>query len=100
MECHLKGKRHCRFAEEQRKRKEDSECSIFVRGFPPGTTDHQLKLFFNRFGMVTNVFLEKERGQFAFIKFQSPETVSAVLSPQFGPVYIGNCRLTIKLREY
>ena len=61
MECHLKSKRHCRFAEEQRKRKEDSDCSIFVRGFPPGTTDHHLKLFFNRFGMVTNVFLEKER---------------------------------------
>ncbi|KAI0232759.1 hypothetical protein LSAT2_016942 [Lamellibrachia satsuma] len=42
----------------------------------------------------------QQQGQFAFVKFQSPETVSTVLSPQFGPVYIGNCRLTIKLREY
>lgn len=100
MKSHLQGKRHCRLFDEQRKRREDVECSIFVRGFPPGTTDTQLQMIFSRFGPVTNVFLETERGQFAFVRFQSPETVSILLSPHFGPLYIGNSRLSVRPRQY
>jgi len=61
MTSHLQGKRHRRLFEEQRKRREEAECSIFVRGFPPTTSPQQLHMFFSGFGAVTNVFLESER---------------------------------------
>ena len=61
MKSHLLGKRHLRRAEEQRKRKDEVECSVFVRGFPSGTTEGVLRSSFSRFGKVANVFLETER---------------------------------------
>jgi RNA recognition motif-containing protein len=60
MKNHVLGKRHQALAKLRQSQQLLAERSIFVRGFPFGTSDEKLKKVFSNFGEVCNIILNKE----------------------------------------
>lgn len=67
MQDHVKGKKHLRLADIQRRQQQQAERSVYVRGFAYGTKDSTLKNFFSKFGALDNVFLDRERVSLRYI---------------------------------
>jgi RNA recognition motif-containing protein len=66
------------------------ECTVYVENLPPDTTHESLKAKFLEFGPVAYVSIPKFRNSsrvkgFAFVEFESKETVRKVLDSFVGP---------------
>lgn len=60
MEVHVKGKKHSQLEQIQRQQAASVAKSVYVRGFPPGSTADQLTEFFQQFGTVNKVIVDRE----------------------------------------
>lgn len=58
MQDHLKGKKHIRLAETQQRQQQQSERSIYVRGFHDGTPVDVIRKYFAKYGSVKNAFVD------------------------------------------
>ena len=59
---HNKGKKHQRFLNLKQERENSSRKSIYVRGFQnSGFIEEELTKYFNVYGKVSNVFLDKDK---------------------------------------
>ncbi|KAG5180834.1 hypothetical protein JKP88DRAFT_263787 [Tribonema minus] len=74
-------------AKKAEKKEDDSEGKVFVGGIGWSTTDAVLKVYFEKFGVVEEIALMKDkltghpRG-FAFIKFKDPAVTETVVTQQ------------------
>ena len=59
MQYHLGGKRHQNAIKFWEQRQEQARLSIFVRGYPNGTTEEELWEYFSQYGRVTKVTIVK-----------------------------------------
>jgi len=54
-------------------------CNLYVKNFPPATTNEQLKEVFSKFGIVESIRIFPKEGEavYAFVCFTSPEAASS-----------------------
>ncbi|KAM4723076.1 speckle targeted PIP5K1A-regulated poly(A) polymerase [Rhinophrynus dorsalis] len=94
---HLNGRRHKRLCEERDRRQHQQERSVFVSGFPRGTSEDQLKDVFQGISLVKSIVMDKDRGLYAIVEFESKDGVRAALAET--QIKLDGQRLRIKPRE-
>lgn len=57
----MKGKKHQHLCRLRAKRKSQEENSVYVSGFKPDTSSSELTEYFQQFGPVAEVIVDKER---------------------------------------
>ncbi|XP_063801088.1 speckle targeted PIP5K1A-regulated poly(A) polymerase isoform X2 [Pseudophryne corroboree] len=77
---HLRGRRHTRLCEERGRRQQQQERSVFVSGFSKGTTEEQLTDVFQAISSIKNIVMDKDRGLYAIVEFESQDGVCLALS--------------------
>ncbi|XP_038634746.1 speckle targeted PIP5K1A-regulated poly(A) polymerase isoform X1 [Scyliorhinus canicula] len=77
---HLKGKKHQKLLSVRTARKSQQEKSLFVSGFHKGSSNLEITDYFQTFGTVVNVIMDKDKGLYAIIEMESTEEVEKVLS--------------------
>ncbi|PIO39254.1 hypothetical protein AB205_0017600 [Aquarana catesbeiana] len=97
LDDHLRGRRHKRMCEERDKRQQQQERSVFVSGFPKGTTEEQLRDVFQSISSVKNIIIDKDRGLYAIVEFENSDGVSAALEQH--DIKLEGQRLKVKPRE-
>ncbi|XP_067869411.1 speckle targeted PIP5K1A-regulated poly(A) polymerase [Heterodontus francisci] len=94
---HLKGKKHQKLLSVRTTRKSQQEKSMFVSGFHKGTSNLEITDYFQNFGTVANVIMDKDKGLYAIIEMGSIEEVEKVLT--IGPHCMNGQKLRVKHRE-
>ncbi|XP_078385767.1 speckle targeted PIP5K1A-regulated poly(A) polymerase isoform X1 [Cetorhinus maximus] len=77
---HLKGKKHQKLLSVRTARKSQQEKSLFVSGFHKGTSNLEITDYFQNFGTVANVIMDKDKGLYAILEMGSIAEVEKVLS--------------------
>ncbi|XP_070622302.1 speckle targeted PIP5K1A-regulated poly(A) polymerase [Erythrolamprus reginae] len=97
LEDHLRGKKHQRLENLRSTRQSQELRSIFVSGFQKGTTALELSSYFETYGNVNNVVMDKDKGVYAIVELQDEEVLQKVLAePQHS---LGGQKLRVKPRE-
>ncbi|XP_045341522.1 speckle targeted PIP5K1A-regulated poly(A) polymerase [Leopardus geoffroyi] len=97
LDAHLGGRKHRHLVELRAARKAQGLRSVFVSGFPRDVDSAQLSEYFQAFGPVASVVMDKDKGVFAIVEMGDIGTREAVLSqPQHS---LGGHRLRVRPRE-
>ncbi|XP_006899893.1 PREDICTED: speckle targeted PIP5K1A-regulated poly(A) polymerase [Elephantulus edwardii] len=97
LEAHLGGRKHRHLVELRAARKAQGLRSVFVSGFPRDVDSIQLSEYFQAFGSVASVVMDKDKGVFAIVEMGDIGAREAVLSqPQHS---LGGRRLRVRPRE-
>ncbi|XP_072493239.1 speckle targeted PIP5K1A-regulated poly(A) polymerase isoform X2 [Notamacropus eugenii] len=97
LDAHLAGKKHRRLEELRAARRAQGLRSVFVSGFPRGVDPAQLSEYFQAFGPVASIVMDKDKGVFAIVEMGDLGTRNAVLSqPQHT---LGGHRLRVRPRQ-
>ncbi|XP_034868904.1 speckle targeted PIP5K1A-regulated poly(A) polymerase isoform X2 [Mirounga leonina] len=97
LDAHLGGRKHRHLVELRAARKAQGLRSVFVSGFPRDVDSAQLTQYFQAFGPVASVVMDKDKGVFAIVEMGDIGTREAVLSqPQHS---LGGHRLRVRPRE-
>ncbi|NWW84419.1 STPAP polymerase, partial [Rhynochetos jubatus] len=67
---HLQGKKHRRFRILRAERRAQEQRSLFVSGFPRGTSGEELTDYFKSYGDVAAVVMDKEKGAYAIVELR------------------------------
>ncbi|XP_075044664.1 speckle targeted PIP5K1A-regulated poly(A) polymerase isoform X2 [Mixophyes fleayi] len=94
---HLRGRRHTALCVERNRRQQQQEHSVFVSGFSKGTTEEQLKDVFQAISSVKNIVMDKDRGLYAIVEFESQDGVCLALSQT--NITLEGQRLKVKPRK-
>ncbi|XP_051894356.1 speckle targeted PIP5K1A-regulated poly(A) polymerase [Pristis pectinata] len=95
---HIKGKKHQKLLSVRNTRKLQQEKSVFVSGFQKGTSNLEITDYFQSFGTVASVIMDKDKGLYAIVEMESNKEVENVLSiPQHS---MNGQKLRVKHREY
>ncbi|XP_057635802.1 speckle targeted PIP5K1A-regulated poly(A) polymerase isoform X2 [Chionomys nivalis] len=97
LDAHLKGRKHRDLVQLRATRKAQGLRSVFVSGFPRDVGSAQLSEYFQTFGPVANVVMDKDKGVFAIVEMGDVSAREAVLSqPQHR---LGERALRVRPRE-
>ncbi|XP_053891779.1 speckle targeted PIP5K1A-regulated poly(A) polymerase isoform X1 [Malaclemys terrapin pileata] len=97
LQDHLQGKKHQRLESLRAKRQDQELRSVFVSGFHKGTSAPELSEYFQAFGGVASVVMDKDKGVYAIVELQDQEVMEKVLAqPEHC---LGGQRLRVKPRE-
>lgn len=97
LDAHLGGRKHRHLVELRATRKAQGLRSVFVSGFPRDADSAQLSEYFQAFGPVASVVMDKDKGVFAIVEMGDVAARDAVLSqPQHS---LGGRRLRVRPRE-
>ncbi|XP_036273140.2 speckle targeted PIP5K1A-regulated poly(A) polymerase [Pipistrellus kuhlii] len=97
LDAHLGGRKHRHLVELRAARKAQGLRSVFVSGFPRDVDSAQLSEYFQAFGPVASVVMDKDKGVFAIVEMGDVGAREAVLSqPQHS---LGGQRLRVRPRE-
>ncbi|KAJ6656988.1 hypothetical protein lerEdw1_002989 [Lerista edwardsae] len=97
LEDHLRGKKHQRLENLRSVRQAQEFRSVFVSGFRKGTPASELSEYFQAYGQVVNVVMDKDKGVYAIVELQDREVLEKVLAqPQHS---LGGSKLRVKPRE-
>ncbi|XP_036908809.1 speckle targeted PIP5K1A-regulated poly(A) polymerase [Sturnira hondurensis] len=97
LDAHLGGRKHRHLVELRAARKAQGLRSVFVSGFPRNVDSTQLSEYFQAFGPVASVVMDKDKGVFAIVEMGDVGAQEAVLSqPQHS---LGGHRLRVRPRE-
>uniref|UniRef100_A0A6J0U438 Speckle targeted PIP5K1A-regulated poly(A) polymerase n=1 Tax=Pogona vitticeps TaxID=103695 RepID=A0A6J0U438_9SAUR len=97
LDDHLRGKKHQRLENLRTVRQTQESRSVFVSGFRKGTPASELSDYFQAYGEVANVVMDKDKGVYAIVELQNEEVLEKVLAePQHS---LGGQRLRVKPRE-
>ncbi|XP_055513235.1 speckle targeted PIP5K1A-regulated poly(A) polymerase [Leucoraja erinacea] len=95
---HVKGKKHQKLLSVRNTRKSQQEKSVFVSGFQKGTSNLEITDYFQNFGPVASVIMDKDKGLYAIVEMESDKEVEKVLSiPRHS---MNGQKLRVKRREY
>ena len=90
MQYHLGGKRHQNAIKFWEERQKQAEISLFVRGYPIGTTEEELWEYFSQYGRVTKVTIVKPKVGFSHY---SQVTKVTLVKPKIGFSHYGQVTL-------
>ncbi|XP_027714609.1 speckle targeted PIP5K1A-regulated poly(A) polymerase isoform X2 [Vombatus ursinus] len=97
LDAHLAGKKHRRLEELRAARRAQGLRSVFVSGFPRGVDPAQLSEYFQAFGPVASIVMDKDKGVFAIVEMGDTGARDAVLSqPQHA---LSGHRLRVRPRQ-
>ncbi|XP_007943078.2 speckle targeted PIP5K1A-regulated poly(A) polymerase [Orycteropus afer afer] len=97
LDAHLGGRKHRHLVELRAARKAQGLRSVFVSGFPRDVDSAQLSEYFQAFGPVASVVMDKDKGVFAIVEMGDVNAREAVLShPQHS---LRGRRLRVRPRE-
>lgn len=86
MPTHNKGKKHQRLLNLKQERESSSRKSIYVRGFQnSGSIEEDLAKYFNAYGKVSNIFLDKDKVNISNTKIITLP-FCGILKPKYGMV--------------
>ncbi|XP_074087396.1 speckle targeted PIP5K1A-regulated poly(A) polymerase isoform X2 [Macrotis lagotis] len=80
LDAHLGGKKHRRLEELRAGRQAQGLRSLFVSGFPRGLDPARLSDYFQAFGPVAGIVMDKDKGVFAIVEMGDTGSRDAVLS--------------------
>ncbi|ELW52035.1 Elongation factor 1-gamma [Tupaia chinensis] len=80
LDAHLGGRKHRHLVELRAARKAQGLRSVFVSGFPRDVDSAQLSEYFQAFGPVASVVMDKDKGVFAIVEMGDVSAREAVLS--------------------
>ncbi|KAM5248043.1 speckle targeted PIP5K1A-regulated poly(A) polymerase [Ctenodactylus gundi] len=97
LDAHLGGRKHQHLVELRAARKAQGLRSVFVSGFPRDVDSSQLTEYFQAFGPVASVVMDKDKGVFAIVEMGDVASREAALSqPQHS---LRGHRLRVRPRE-
>ncbi|XP_066107819.1 speckle targeted PIP5K1A-regulated poly(A) polymerase isoform X2 [Saccopteryx bilineata] len=97
LNAHLGGRKHRHLVELRAARKAQGLRSVFVSGFPRNVDSTQLSEYFQTFGPVASVVMDKDKGVFAIVEMGDVGARETVLSqPQHS---LAGRRLRVRPRE-
>lgn len=97
LDAHLKGRKHRDLVQLRATRKAQGLRSVFVSGFPRDVGSAQLSEYFQTFGPVANIVMDKDKGVFAIVEMGDVGAREAVLSqPKHS---LGGHGLRVRPRE-
>ncbi|KYO19234.1 speckle targeted PIP5K1A-regulated poly(A) polymerase [Alligator mississippiensis] len=97
LDDHLRGRKHGRLAGLRAQRQAQAQRSVFVSGFRKGTDVAELSDYFQAFGGVASVVMDKDKGVYAIVELEDQAALEKVLAqPQHS---VGGQRLRVKPRE-
>ncbi|XP_078581688.1 speckle targeted PIP5K1A-regulated poly(A) polymerase-like [Branchiostoma floridae x Branchiostoma japonicum] len=97
LQAHFAGKRHQRLMGLKEGRQNQADRSVFITGFGKGTSELELTDYFSKYGDVSNVFMDKDKGTYAIVEFSTKDITQTVL--QASPHTLHGAELTVKPRE-
>ncbi|KAM4846470.1 speckle targeted PIP5K1A-regulated poly(A) polymerase isoform 2-T2 [Thomomys bottae] len=97
LDAHLGGRKHRHLVELRAARKAQGLRSVFVSGFPRDVDSAQLSEYFQTFGPVASIVMDKDKGVFAIVEMGDVSAREAVLSQSQHS--LGKHRLRVRPRE-
>ncbi|XP_012520448.1 PREDICTED: speckle targeted PIP5K1A-regulated poly(A) polymerase [Propithecus coquereli] len=97
LDAHLAGRKHRHLVELRAARKAQGLRSVFVSGFPKDVDSAQLSEYFQAFGPVASVVMDKDKGVFAIVEMGHVGAREAVLSQSQHS--LGGHRLRVRPRK-
>ncbi|XP_077180476.1 speckle targeted PIP5K1A-regulated poly(A) polymerase [Paroedura picta] len=97
LDDHLRGKKHQRLESLRSVRQDQELRSVFVSGFRKGTPASELNDYFQSYGEVINVVMDKDKGVYAIVELQDTEMLEKVLAQTQHS--LGGQKLRVKPRE-